>query len=44
MTSAATPAAGYREGFLILGGVMVVGAIVSVLLINPDRDSATNSR
>ncbi|KXX57497.1 MFS transporter [Rhodococcus sp. LB1] len=44
VTSAATPAAGYRDGFLILGGVMVVGAIISILLINPDRDSATNSR
>lgn len=41
---ATTPAAGYREGFLLLGIVMIVGAVLACLLINPDRDSVARWR
>jgi len=34
------PAAGYRNGFLLGGGIVVVGGIVATILINPESDLA----
>ncbi|WP_416063869.1 MFS transporter [Rhodococcus indonesiensis] len=38
VADAASPAAGYERGFVILGFVMIAGALISLFLINPDRD------
>ncbi|MER5951881.1 MFS transporter [Streptomyces sp. NPDC001904] len=31
--------AGYGKGFVVLGVAMIVGAVVALLLVNPDRDA-----
>ncbi|MFI6878881.1 MFS transporter [Streptomyces sp. NPDC050400] len=38
--SAASAAAGYSHGFLVIGVLVVVGAAVSALLTDPERDAA----
>ncbi|RFC70100.1 MFS transporter [Streptomyces sp. AcE210] len=33
-------AAGYGDGFLVLGVTMIIGAVAALLLVHPDRDAA----
>ncbi|MFH8734065.1 MFS transporter [Streptomyces sp. NPDC017964] len=33
-------AAGYGDGFLVLGFTMIIGAVAALLLVDPDRDAA----
>ncbi|MFD7779429.1 MFS transporter [Streptomyces sp. NPDC059753] len=33
-------AAGYGDGFLVLGITMIIGAVAALLLVHPDRDAA----
>lgn len=35
---AATPVAGYRHAFLLAGGLAIAGALVGLVMIDPDRD------
>jgi MFS family permease len=35
-----TPRAGYDEGFFILGAAMLVGSLIALFLINPERDAS----
>lgn len=37
--SAATPGEGYARGFLVIGVLVVVGAVVSAVLADPERDA-----
>ncbi|MGV9316581.1 MFS transporter [Streptomyces sp. NPDC003691] len=37
---AATKAAGYATGFTLVGVVLIIGGLVGMLLINPERDAA----
>ncbi|MGW4029467.1 MFS transporter [Streptomyces sp. NPDC004838] len=37
--SAPSPGEGYSQGFLVIGLIVVAGAIVSALLTNPERDA-----
>lgn len=37
--AAASPAQGYSYGFALVGALMFVGALIGLLLINPDRDA-----
>ncbi|MER5769167.1 MFS transporter [Streptomyces sp. NPDC001985] len=32
-------AAGYGEGFLVLGVTMIIGAVIALILVHPDRDA-----
>ncbi|WP_329566027.1 MFS transporter [Streptomyces sp. NBC_01361] len=36
----ASAAAGYGDGFLVLGITMIIGAVAALLLVDPDRDAA----
>jgi MFS family permease len=38
--NAATKAAGYTTGFTLVGVLLIVGGLVGMLLINPERDAA----
>ncbi|MFI1829513.1 MFS transporter [Streptomyces sp. NPDC020412] len=38
--NAATKAAGYTTGFTLVGVVLIVGGLVGMLMINPERDAA----
>ncbi|MEV0699626.1 MFS transporter [Saccharopolyspora sp. NPDC050389] len=38
VNTASTPGAGYASGFTMLGVLLVVGALIALPLINPDRD------
>ncbi|MGW6461790.1 MFS transporter, partial [Streptomyces sp. NPDC055078] len=40
VNSSADPKDGYGQGFMILGFVMIVGAVISILMVNPERDVA----
>ncbi len=36
--NAATPLAGYEQGYVILGMLLLAGGIIGLLFINPERD------
>ena len=36
--NAATQAAGYERGYLISGGLLLVGGLIGLLFIRPERD------
>ncbi|MFH8616326.1 MFS transporter [Streptomyces sp. NPDC017979] len=40
LDGAATPSAGYAQGFTLLGVVMIVGSLVAARLIDPERNAA----
>ncbi|MEU5974901.1 hypothetical protein [Streptomyces sp. NPDC047315] len=42
--AAATPAAGYRDGYLLSAGLLVVAAVVSLVWLRPERDAVRLAR
>jgi len=36
--NAATPLAGYEQGYVILGGLLLAGGVIGLLFIRPERD------
>ena len=38
--NASTPLAGYEQGYVILGGLLLVGGIIGLLFIRPEADRA----
>jgi hypothetical protein len=41
VSGAADTAAGYGRGFVIVGAIMLVGALAATILVNPERDATT---
>ncbi|WP_405904136.1 MFS transporter [Streptomyces sp. NBC_00656] len=37
--SAGTPADGYSRGFMVIGGLVIVGAVIAALTTDPERDA-----